>query len=108
MTDACPMPRKATLQDTPHTMIGDMQRDDIHALDLQGCNVIYSMVRLNEFEREKPLGIRFDTWPETVRALHEREIAAWRERNPTAILKGMTQGVQDGVAVVALHWRPKA
>lgn len=77
------------------------------ALDLDGCNVAYIIVAMNEYERGKLTGLRFDQWPDTIRSLMAKEVALWEERNPGAAIKGVTQGVHSGNCVMGLHWRPK-
>ncbi len=111
MTDACTLPRKAELKDTPHPLLDDetkRQRGFIQALDLDGCNVVYVIMAMNEFERDKLTGLRFDQWPDTIRARMAKEVATWEERNPGGAIKGVTQGVNNGNCVLALHWRPTA
>ncbi|KQW22121.1 hypothetical protein ASC80_01620 [Afipia sp. Root123D2] len=105
---SCTIPRQPKLADTPHTMVGDMQREKIVTLDLEGCNVAYINMLMNEFERDKPVGHRFEQWPEAIRVRMEKEIADWYGRNPTASVKGITQGICDDMCVMAIHWRPKS
>lgn len=105
---SCELPRQATLADTPHTMIDSnmkAQREQIFTLDLAGCNVTYINVPLHE--HEKPGGHRFEQWPEAVRCIMEKEVSAFIERNAGAAVRAVTTGINDRIAVLAIHWRPK-
>ena len=105
---ACELPRSAALADTPHTRIDDdmrKQRDLITTLDLEGCNVTYINVRLQE--HETPAGLRFEHWPQVVRGLLEKEVTSFIARNAGATVKAVTTGVHDRMCVLAIHWRPK-
>lgn len=104
---SCSLPRQATLTDTPHTMVGDMQRDKI-SLDLEGCNVAMVVMALNEYELKQAVGHRFHTWPGAIQVRMEKEIDSWIARNPGTSVKGFTQGVCDGACVMAIHWKPKS
>jgi hypothetical protein len=106
---ACELPRAATLADTPHTQLDDdmrQQRDQIATLDLDGCNVTYINMRLQE--HEKPGGHRFEQWPQAVRVIMEREVNAFIERNAGAAVRAVTTGVADRMCVLAIHWKPKS
>lgn len=95
--------------DVPHPQVGDMQRELIASLDLVGCNVAYLHFALNEFElADKSIGHRFETWPIGIRARAEKVIGEWYSRNPKNVVKGITQGVNEGVCILALHWKPKS
>jgi hypothetical protein len=108
---SCTLPRPVTITDTPHPQVDTAmasQRHDITSLDLDGCNIVYVTMAMNEFERPLLKGLRFDQWPETIQARMAKEIDAWQERNPAALIMGVTQGVRLGCCVIGLHWRPKA
>lgn len=104
----CTLPRQPKLIDTPHTMVGDMQRENINSLDLVGCNVAYITMALNEYEIKQKVGHRFHTWPDAIQVRMEKEIDDWLARNPNTSVKGFTQGVSDGACVMAIHWRPRS
>ncbi len=106
---SCDLPRQVKIIDTPHPQVGDMQRENIVSLDLTGCNVAYMHLAMNEFELANTrVGHRFHTWPPEIQIACEIEIEAWLTRNPKASVKGITQGVNQGVCILALHWRPKS
>ncbi|MGX9389785.1 hypothetical protein ACWX0K_10835 [Nitrobacteraceae bacterium UC4446_H13] len=113
MTDpaaSCSLPRNVTVRNVPEALLDDdinQQRTLIRALDLAHCDVVYIMMHMNEFERGQLTGLRFDQWPEAIRARMDREVAAWAEHHPDATVKGVTQGIHNGNCVLALHWRPK-
>jgi hypothetical protein len=99
-----------TLCDVPAAHERDMvqQREMIHTLDLAGCGIVYIHKRMNAWEAEHPsIGHRFESWPDQVRHDIEREIEGWKTRNPKAVIKAITLGIEDGACNVALHWRPK-
>lgn len=103
---SCALPRPVKVADTPHTMLPDLQRKDIFPLELDGCNVVTFTMAMNEFE--KPVGLRFDQWPEVIRIRLDREVIAWAERNPAATIRAVTQGINERCCTLALHWKPKA
>lgn len=114
MTGAGDLLHTASLFDTPRAMVGDMQRDEIArscGIDLSGCNVCTIVTALNEFDlkRIESFGHRFETWPEDVRAIMERELKAFAARNGNARIEAITQaiGSDPKTFVLCLHWRPK-
>lgn len=103
---ACPIPRQASTHDVPHTHVGDMQRERF-TIDLDGCNVFIVALAINEFDRQKPIGMRFEQWPPAVQAIFEKEIEAWQKRNAGIAIRAYTVSVIDETFTLALHWRPK-
>lgn len=78
-------------------------------VDLKDCSIFELSIGLTEYD--KP-GQRYDTWPETVRAIVERECKAWLERNPRAEVRAITTAVEPGAnsqgcCVFCVHWRVK-
>ena len=104
-TGTCALPHQALIQDTPHAHVGDMQRENIHSLNLEGCNIFYAVVALYEHESASH---RFGTWPDKVQVLIDQEIARFIARNPTAKIEGFTQGVNKRSCTMAIHWRPQS
>lgn len=103
---SCTLPRVPQTFDTPHTQAPfELTRLEL-VLDLTGCNIFTVPVPLNEFE--KPTGHRFEQWPLSVQAIINRCVDDWIARNPNAIVKAITQGVGDGMCMLAIHWKPKA
>lgn len=94
-------------RDIPHTMAGDMQREDM-SVDLAGCNVWLIALAMNEFERGKVFSMRFEGWPAEVQAIFNREVDAWQNRNSGIAIQACTTSVQNKGFMLALHWRPKA
>lgn len=77
--------------------------DDI-AVDLKNCSLFQLSVGLTEYDRP---GQRYDTWPEPVRAIVEKECKGWLERNPKAEAVAITTAVVPGACVFCIHWRIK-
>jgi hypothetical protein len=75
--------------------------DDI-AVDLKNASVFQLSVGLTEYD--KP-GQRYDTWPDVVKAIVERECKTWLERNPTSVVLAITTAVVPGSCVFCIHWR---
>jgi hypothetical protein len=114
VSEACPIPRAATLFDTPGNQVEDMQRDEISdgGLDLAGCNVCTIVTALDEFDLKRidKLGHRFETWPDGVQAIMRRELDGFAERNKGARIEAITQAIggEPKCFILCLHWRPKA
>jgi hypothetical protein len=94
-----------TTFDIPRDQVPRELRARELSLDLADCSCFSVLMKIGEFE--KAAGHRFDQWPDAIRARMEREVAAWIERNPTSQVKAITQGVENGFCILALHWRPK-
>lgn len=112
--NACPAPRSAATSDTPFAQVADMQREEIErssGIDLVGCNVCTIVTALNEFDlkRVTHLGHRFETWPDDVKALMEKELKGFSERNGGARIEAITTAVNGTPKcfILCLHWRPK-
>ena len=104
----------ASLFDTPHTQVS-MQREQIArtcGLDLSACNVCTIVTALNDYDlaRIEQLGHRFDRWPDDVRAIMEKELAGFSERNNGAKVEAVTQAIggTPKAFILCLHWRPKS
>lgn len=106
---ACPLPQRDPVQtgDIPHSMLGDTQRQQL-TINLDGCNVYVITQSMNEFDRRKTFTMRFESWPQEIQTIFDREIAAWSERNPDRRIQAYTISTADQVFSLALHWRPKA
>lgn len=101
--------RRTVLADTPHTMLDadiKAQRHEIITLDLAGCNVTYINVPLIKGEQAE--GHRFEQWPAAVKREMELAVNAFIAREAGATVKGVTTGVNQGLCVLGIHWRPKA
>jgi hypothetical protein len=114
MPEACPMPRTATVTDTPFAQVADMQRSEIErssGLDLEKCNVVTILTALNEFDLKRidKLGHRFETWPDDVRVKFEKELALFAERNGGAKIEAITTAIGGAPKcfILCLHWRAK-
>lgn len=115
MTADCELPRQATVTDTPFGHVADMQRKEIErsaGLDLEKCNVCTIVLALNEFDlrREAKLGHRFETWPDAVKAMMERELEGFAARNGGARIEAVTTAIGGNPKcfILCLHWRPKS
>jgi hypothetical protein len=115
MSEACAMPRSAAVSDTPFGQVADMQRKEIEravGLDLAGANVCTIVIALNEFDlrRESKLGHRFETWPDAVKAMMERELEGFAARNGGARIEAITTAIggEPRCFILCLHWRPKS
>ncbi|WP_407155199.1 hypothetical protein [Bradyrhizobium sp. STM 3557] len=113
MTDT--VPRTAGITDTPFGQVADMQRKEIErtvGLDLAKCNVCTIVIALNEFEHSRiaQLGHRFETWPDAVRALMEKELSGFSTRNGGARIEAITTAIggEPKCFILCLHWRAKS
>lgn len=111
----CPVPRQASVNDTPFAAVADMQRAEIErscGLDLAKCNVCTIVMALNEFDlrRENKFGHRFETWPDVVKAMMEKELAGFSTRNGGARIEAITTAIggEPRCFILCLHWRPKS
>lgn len=108
------MPRNTVISDTPHTHVGDLQRDELArtvGIDLAGCNFAVIVHALNEFDRKRieHLGHRFETWPDDVKAMTEKALADFSARNGGARIEAITSAIggTPKCFILGLHWRPK-
>ncbi len=116
MTSADELLQTASLFDTPHTQVKDMQRDQIArscGLDLSACNVCTIVHALNEFDRKAladgHITHAFETWPDGVKASCRREMATFSERNNGARIAAVTMAIggETKAFLLCLHWRPR-
>jgi hypothetical protein len=112
---SCPLPAQAKVSDTPFGHVADMQREEIErtcGLDLARCNVCTIVTALDEFDLKRldKMGHRFETWPDSVRAIMERELKGFSERNGGAQIVAITQAIggEPKCFILCLHWRPRA
>jgi hypothetical protein len=103
---SCPLPRAPQTADIPHPQLGDMQRQQL-TIDLDGCNVFIITQAMNEFDRKKTFGMRFESWPQEIRTIFDAEIEAWEKRNPGRLIKAYTISVAEQAFSLALHWKLK-
>lgn len=117
MTSTDELLRAASLFDTPHTQVKDMQCAEISrscGLDLASCNVCTIVHALNEFDlkalADGKLTHAFETWPDSVKASCRREMATFSERNNGARIAAVTMAIGGDTRafLLCLHWRPKA
>lgn len=108
------MPRSAATSDTPFGQVADMQRKEIErtvGLDLAGCNVCSIVTALDEFDlrRIAKLGHRMETWPDAVKAIMEKELLSFSERNGGARIEAITTAIGGAPKcfILCVHWRPK-
>lgn len=73
--------------------------DDAPLLVLGECSI---HVSLHEHEH---VGAGFETWPQAVRNIIERELAAWRQRNPSREIVELKPSVAVRVCVVKFTHR---
>lgn len=104
---SCPITPPVQTFDTPHTQLGDMQRQHM-TIDLDGCNLYTIVQAMNEFDRKRIFGMRFEQWPGEIQTIFTKEIDAWLGRNPGIDIRAYTISVHDGAFMVALHWKPKS
>jgi len=99
MTDACTI-RAAQAQE----LAGPLPMQPASVLDLSGCDRLELLINLFEHETA---GLRFESWPATVRERIETMIAGWQGRNPGRALRAVTCAVLDRNCVMIIHHSPK-
>lgn len=72
-------------------------------IDLSRASFVVIQVGVYEHEQEK-LGANSREWPDAIRRMFERELAAWRQRNPGRAIVGPTRSfVIAGQCSVEFH-----
>lgn len=74
---------------------------------LENCNRLEILFPMNEFDLQKPVTHRIETWPDDPRVQIERELADWSKRHPGVRARAITTAVVNGACIVVLHWEPK-
>lgn len=103
---SCDLPRPAVQTgDVPHPQVSDLRRQ--LTVNLDDCNIFIIAQAMNEFDRKKQYTMRFESWPDEVRGIFDREIAAWEKRNAGFVIRAYTISTAEQTFTIALHWKVK-